>query len=224
MKLNHFILSAAAAVVLLFNSHGAHANLVFNGSFETGADPGTFTTLNAVDSTTIAGWTVTGGSVDYIGTYWQASQGFRSLDMDGISQGTVAQQTLATVAGQTYRISFDLAGNPDNGPTVKEIGVTIGDSGLQTFTFDTTGKSHGSMGWITESFLYTATGNSIITFQSLTAGPVGQENFAAFGPAIDNVSVTAVPEASTWAMMILGFLGVGFLAQRRKSNLMLRLA
>ncbi len=28
----------------------------------------------------------------------------------------------------------------------------------------------------------------------------------------------AVPEASTWAMMILGFFGVGFMAYRRKSD------
>jgi hypothetical protein len=36
---------------------------------------------------------------------------------------------------------------------------------------------------------------------------------------IDNVTLTtAVPEPSTWAMMILGFCGVGFMAYRRKSN------
>jgi hypothetical protein len=29
----------------------------------------------------------------------------------------------------------------------------------------------------------------------------------------------AVPEPSTWAMMILGFLGIGFLAYRKKSTL-----
>jgi PEP-CTERM motif len=29
---------------------------------------------------------------------------------------------------------------------------------------------------------------------------------------------TAVPEPSTWAMMIMGFLGLGFLAYRRKKN------
>jgi hypothetical protein len=28
----------------------------------------------------------------------------------------------------------------------------------------------------------------------------------------------AVPEASTWAMMILGFCGLGFMAYRRKQN------
>lgn len=34
----------------------------------------------------------------------------------------------------------------------------------------------------------------------------------------------AVPEPSTWAMMILGFFGVGFLAYRRKSGAALRIA
>jgi hypothetical protein len=37
-------------------------------------------------------------------------------------------------------------------------------------------------------------------------------------------TLTAVPEASTWAMMILGFLGVGFVAYRRRENSALRLA
>jgi hypothetical protein len=38
-----------------------------------------------------------------------------------------------------------------------------------------------------------------------------------FSPGIGNVS--AVPEPSTWAMMILGFCGVGFMAYRRKSQM-----
>ncbi len=32
------------------------------------------------------------------------------------------------------------------------------------------------------------------------------------------LSISAVPEVSTWAMMILGFLGLGFVAYRGKSN------
>jgi PEP-CTERM motif len=35
----------------------------------------------------------------------------------------------------------------------------------------------------------------------------------------DAATVTAVPEPSTWAMMIFGFLGLGFLTYRKKSNL-----
>jgi hypothetical protein len=37
------------------------------------------------------------------------------------------------------------------------------------------------------------------------------------------VSISAVPEPSTWAMMISGFLGLGFMAYRRKPSARLRL-
>jgi PEP-CTERM motif len=41
-------------------------------------------------------------------------------------------------------------------------------------------------------------------------------------PSVGNVS--AVPEPSTWAMMILGFAGIGFMAYRRKSKPVLMVA
>jgi hypothetical protein len=46
------------------------------------------------------------------------------------------------------------------------------------------------------------------------------DNSGSFSVAItDTAGVTsAVPEPSTWAMMILGFCGVGFMAYRRKNN------
>ncbi len=37
-------------------------------------------------------------------------------------------------------------------------------------------------------------------------------------PGIGNSLTSAVPEPSTWAMMVLGFTGVGFMAYRRKSK------
>jgi hypothetical protein len=37
-------------------------------------------------------------------------------------------------------------------------------------------------------------------------------------PGIGNSLASAVPEPSTWAMMILGFAGIGFMAYRRKSK------
>jgi PEP-CTERM motif len=43
---------------------------------------------------------------------------------------------------------------------------------------------------------------------------------SAYGPVLGDISVSAVPEPATWAMMILGFLAVGFVAYRRKSSLM----
>ena len=41
---------------------------------------------------------------------------------------------------------------------------------------------------------------------------------------ISGDGVAAVPEASTWAMMLLGFAGIGFLAYRRKPKAAFRLA
>jgi|EndMetStandDraft_5_1072996.scaffolds.fasta_scaffold309953_1 hypothetical protein len=49
-----------------------------------------------------------------------------------------------------------------------------------------------------------------------------------FGSVTSIMNITAdftaaVPEASTWAMMILGFVGVGFMAYRRRNQVSLRL-
>lgn len=52
------------------------------------------------------------------------------------------------------------------------------------------------------------------TFTNLTWTNPQYENWYGFNVGFE--SVAAVPEPSTWAMMILGFLGVGLLAYRRK--------
>jgi hypothetical protein len=60
---------------------------------------------------------------------------------------------------------------------------------------------------------------SNLIFDSVVLGSVGQNSFE-----FDNVTVAAVPEPSTWAMMILGFMGVGFMAYRRKNKHSFRFA
>jgi hypothetical protein len=66
-----------------------------------------------------------------------------------------------------------------------------------------------------------------------TAGPVNFDLYYVEGngsPAVlslnlPNARLTdPIPEPSTWAMMILGFFGIGFMAYRRKSKPALRLA
>ena len=39
-----------------------------------------------------------------------------------------------------------------------------------------------------------------------------------FDATLESLTIASVPEPSTWAMMILGFCGLGFLAYRRKSK------
>jgi len=69
----------------------------------------------------------------------------------------------------------------------------------------------------------TFTGGSFnLTVDDIT---FGRDNLSAqiTGHITDSV-ITAVPEPSTWAMMILGFMGVGFMAYRRKNRFAFRLA
>jgi hypothetical protein len=60
-------------------------------------------------------------------------------------------------------------------------------------------------------------GNLYINLQNVTA-TTGGSTIVDFTTG----AVGAVPEPSTWAMMLLGFAGVGFMAYRRKSKPALR--
>lgn len=183
MKVQKLIAGGMMAAILTVGLTGVvnAASLSTNGSFETGTDPGVFSTLVAGDTTTIPDWTVVSGSVDYIGTYWDSADGDRSLDLTGVNAGAVSQ-TLSTVAGHSYTVKFDLAGNPEGAPVVKTLNVDAG--GVPTvYTFDTTGKTLTDMGWQEKTYTFTATGASTtLTFAS--------QDDTFFGPALDNVRIT----------------------------------
>ncbi|WP_282950020.1 MULTISPECIES: choice-of-anchor C family protein [unclassified Sphingopyxis] len=196
-------LKAAVAAALLLPAT-ANAATVVNGDFETGPNPGSFTTVNA--GGTIGAWTVLSGSVDYIGSYWQPQGGSRSVDLNGNSQGAI-EQAIATVIGQAYEVTFWLAGNPDSGPQVKTVKVAAANANGM-FTFDTFGVSRAAMGWQKYTFNFTAnSASTLLSFASQDAG--------AYGAALDTVSISAVPEPATWAMMLFGFVLVGGAMRRR---------
>ena len=208
------IASSVLGVSALIVTPVQAANLIQNGSFETAnvnPNPGDFIRLDA-GSTVITGWTVSQGTIDYIGTYWQASEGSRSLDLSGANAGGI-QQTFNTTVGETYRVTFDLAGNPDGNPTIKEMRVSAGGSSAD-FSFDTTGKSRSNMGWVSNSWDFTATGTTTtLSFLNLVDTP--------YGPALDNVSVIAlsppsIPEpSSVLGLLSLGVLGISSALKRQ---------
>lgn len=203
-------LIAAAALALPAT---ANAATIVNGSFESASvNPGGGFLSLGFGSTAITGWTVGGDGVDYIGGYWQAADGTRSIDLSRNGAGSISQ-TLSTVIGQSYTVTFALAGNPDGGPGTKVL-LTLGTPGglTQVDTFNVTGaNTRANMGWQTYSYTFRAASTSTtLTFESATN--------TAFGPALDQVAIAAVPEPASWALMIagVGFTG-GALRTRRRN-------
>lgn len=158
-----------------------------NGGFEDGNFANPYNEVYAGDATTINGWKVESGSVDLITSYWAASEGDQSIDLNGLEAGAISQ-TLTTVAGHAYTVSFDLAGNPDGGPAVKTLTIAATGGVTTPYSFDTTGHStvsKESMGWEQRTYGFTATGTSTtLTFTSTTT-----EGAQWFGPALDNVTI-----------------------------------
>lgn len=188
-----------AAVIVDGNFSGAA------GSFQTVGTGATFGANNA--------WTVVSGSVDWIGNYWTSpSPGGGSVDLDGNSVGSISQ-TLFGLAAGTYKISFALSGNPDGPPPTKALEVSVTGSAAQDYTYPVVGDK-ANMNYAINSYVFTwGGGNATLTFASLNAPSDNP-----YGPVIGDVSISAVPEPATWAMMILGFLGLGFVAYRRRSG------
>jgi choice-of-anchor C domain-containing protein len=210
---NRLRVAGFAAVAMLGSATIAQsANLITNGSFEDGTNaPGAgFRTLNATN-TDITGWTVASGSIDWIGSYWQASAGQRSIDLSGNEPGALdVSQTLSLGPGK-YELSFDLSGNPDGGPTTKSASVILGGVPGSPFTKNytlTAANTLANMNYIRQSIVFTLSNlaNVTVGFANPLAGP--------YGPAIDNVSLSAVPlPAAAW-LFGSAFLGLCWLGRR----------
>jgi choice-of-anchor C domain-containing protein len=167
-------------------------SLVSNGGFEAPTLPTgqAFATLTAGKEPSLSAWRLTQGSVDMVAAGGaQAATGGQFIDLNGndtaAGPGSITQD-IAVTAGHTYRLSFQLAGNPNGSPAVKTLQVSFGGR-KQTFTFDTTGHTNADLGWTTHTIEFGAGCRSstvAVTFTSLTEGNRG--------PNLDNVVVTDV--------------------------------
>ncbi|MEO1497135.1 MAG: choice-of-anchor C family protein [Planctomycetota bacterium] len=159
-------------------------------------------------ATAVLGWeafaTVPGATIDWThDSVLAASDGERIIDLNGTPGPGGIQQTFDTVAGASYRVVFDLAGNPDELPEdpadfpVKSVRVSAGDTS-EDYSFDTTDTTTTDMGWETRVFEFTATTDSTtLSFESLTpadSAAIAANLFVDFGPTIDNVGAFLLGE------------------------------
>jgi len=186
------LLIAAAASIL---AASAQAAPVFSDDFN--SDP---TGLN----TTPAGWNVTLGTVDTIGTgFFDLIPGSGNyIDLDGSTNNAgVLAHALTLTKGTHYVLSFDLAGNHRDSAT-EHVLVEFGTS-FQTYSLPE------SAGWThyTLDFTPLLSGTRYIRFSN-----AGGDNI---GMLLDNVNVAAVPEPETYAMLLAGLGMVGLMVRRR---------
>jgi len=196
---NFFVFAIIATFVSLFTV--TTSAQIVNGSFEEGnpVPSGFFAGYNAGDSG-LTGWTVGGpGGIEVIDSgYWSAT-GNRSVDLSGGGIGSLSQ-TITTVPGLTYTVSFDMSGNPE-GPyfnffddPVKSIVVTADGGQSATFSYDTIAEGNTSTltGSGSSDMMYSAKGYTFVASGTTTELAFTSQNANAFGPVLDNVSITNV--------------------------------
>jgi PEP-CTERM motif len=151
---------------------------------------------------------------------------FTSASGSGLLNANPSGQ--ATVAGGTgnvslTQLSFDLANNDTFTKAVFNINAaTDGSVLIHVEGINITG------GFFQDNFTVDANGQNFFTITSINGQLMTDVSLTAInGATFDDVrqvrlggfsTVGAVPEPSTWAMMILGFAGVGFLAYRRRGQ------
>lgn len=207
-----------SAVIL--SSSAASAAIVTNGGFETG---------------NLSGWTVnTGGDAKYpqvviaygqssayptgaFGEIIPAAPGGGKYGVYFVSD-TFSQslsQSISLTAGTTYSVSYNIY-SPVNGshnPFDALLQSSTDGSLSPIFHAKTLGA-----GWVNYSGAFVAGAapySFSLNYLPFGNGPAG----AAADFVVDNIAITAsVPEPATWAMMIMGFVGMGFVAYRRRST------
>jgi PEP-CTERM motif len=207
MKLLNVLAPAVLAAGMLVGVSSANAGVVFSDNFDADTP-----TLNWPGDSVFQSIPQPGNvqglpSIDLV----SASDGFPSLvfqvnsvDLDGSTGSGNSPagelQSLMSLSTGTYTVQFEFAGNERGAPPETTV-ISIGGTSFDLTPPDDQGFT------LTTLVFHDVSGP--LSFTDL--GPSDQQ-----GNLIDSVVVsTGVPEPSTWAMMVLGFAGLGFAAFRQ---------
>lgn len=183
----------------------AQANLVVNGSFEdySTVAAGTWSTFGSG-----YGWTTGTNGVEIrnavVGT---AAEGVRFAELDTNVNSWISQ-TIQTNANQALELSFSYAPRADVSAGSNPIQIFWNDQSLGTIT----GNGNKGSSWLDLIYDVQADANG---FGVLKFAAIGVSD--GLGGSLDNISVTAIPEPDTSAMLLAG-LGILAAVTRRRQR------
>lgn len=195
-----------AATGLALLAFGAQAqNLVVNGSFEANARPaGTWGIYS-----NLVGWTGQANKIELRNNVaGQAQDGSQFVELDVARNSGMFQDILGT---GLVNLSFFYAARPNTGVT-NGLGFlfgTVGNSALLAGVANAT-STHNWLQYTLNNFQLNASGVTRLSF-------FANGTSDGLGGSLDNVTVSAVPEVETYAMLLAG-LGLIGVASRRRRN------
>jgi hypothetical protein len=210
------ILLAAAAVIAISTGAQASVQLVTDGDFTDGLVGWTvsgydFAMTDAnVGSNGVSLWTQASAGDGWNGLSASGTGGFVAMDGD-YETGPISQTINGLTVGDSYSLSFDYAFSQQAGfygDTIQSLTASIGGVSV---VFNDNLPSQGFSGWMSETLTFTATSASE-TLSFLAAGNLPVPPFALVSDV--SLEATAAPEASTWAMILVGFAGLAYAARR----------
>ena len=224
------------AATVLMSASSAHANLIRNGGFEEGTfgDGSVRVIVISPGDTALSGWTVNDNPIAWYTNGYEPNplkpigvgprsgnfainlcDGSVSNLCDGSVRPVSISQTFTILPFIEQQVSFWVGNYSGNGGPVS-IGVTIQDGTSNTVLLSETATARATdldSAWQQFTYSYISripdgTSNTIVFSE------IGGNVYA----GLDDITVVAIPEPSTWALALLGFAGLAMVGIRRAAR------